>query len=99
MKFDITKKVSLSMFGEDWKDCYLEFNLPSYGDLKQINDQETTDDQKLEKGIETLMKLFKSGKAISEGKIIDVSKEDLKDLPIQIITQSFQAISGQIDPK
>jgi hypothetical protein len=57
-KFDITKKVPLSMFGEGWEDCYLEFSLPSYGDLKEVTEGKGTDDQKLEKGLETLTKLF-----------------------------------------
>lgn len=99
MKFDITKKVDLSYLGENWKDCYLEFNLPSYGDLKDLSDSETTDAEKAEKGLETIVGLFKGGCAISGGEKVEVKKDDLKDIPVEILTKCFKAISGEIDPK
>ena len=99
MKWDITKKIDLSDLGENWKDCYLEFNLPSYGDLKDITNTEVTDAEKVEKGLETIVGLFKSGFAVSEGKRTEVKKEDLKDIPIEILTKCFKAISGEVDPK
>lgn len=98
-KFNITKKVSLEEFGEEWKDCFLEFYLPSYREIKEFTNEETPDNKKLEKGIESLERLFKQGKGISEEGMVDIVKEDIKDLPVQIITKSFQAISGQLDPK
>ena len=98
MKFDISKKIDLSYLGENWKDCYLEFNLPSYGDLKDMTN-DGTDTEKVEKGLETIVGLFKSGFAVSEGKRTEVKKEDLKDIPIEILTKCFKAISGEVDPK
>ena len=99
MKFDITKKVDLAYLGEDWKECYLEFNLPSYGDLKDLTNADTTDAEKAEKGLETILGLFKGGFAMSEGKKMEVKKEDLEDMPVEIMNKCFKAISGEIDPK
>ena len=97
-KFDITKKIPLEY--EGWKDCYLEFSLPSFGDLKDLtNEKATADTEKVEKGLETIERLFKGGFAMSEGKRIEVKKEDLKDIPIKILTDCFRAISGEISPK
>mgnify|MGYP001557964001 CR=1 FL=1 len=99
MKFDITKKVDLSYLGEKWKDCYLEFDLPSYGDLKDLSNSDTTDAEKVEKGLETIVGLFRGGFAISNGVKVEVKKDDLKDVPVEILTKCFKAISGEIDPK
>jgi len=98
MKFDITKKIDLSYLGDEWKECYLEFDLPSYGDLKEMT-TEGTDAEKVEKGLETIVGLFKGGYAISGGKKVEVTKEDLKDIPIEILTKCFKVISGEVDPK
>ena len=97
MKFDISKKVPLEY--EGWEDCYLTFSLPSYGDLKGLTDDKATDPEKVEKGLETIVGLFKEGYAMSEGKRVEVKKEDLKDMPIEILTNCFKAISGEVSPK
>jgi len=97
MKFDITKKVPLEY--EGWENCYLEFSLPSFGDLKGLTEENTTDAEKAEKGVETIAGLFRSGFAMSKGKRVEVKKEDIKDLPVEILTQCFKAISGEISPK
>jgi hypothetical protein len=99
MKLDITKKVSLDYLGEGWEKCYLEFRLPSYGDLSKLTVSEGTDAEKVEKGLETIVGLFKSGLAISEGKETEVKGEDIRDFPIEVITKCFKAISGEVDPK
>ena len=95
-KFDLTKKVPLEY--EGWEDCYLEFSLPSYGDLKDLI-IEGTDQEKVDKGLEAITKLFKGGFAMSEGKRVEVKKEDLKDMPIEVLTNCFKAISGEVPPK
>ena len=99
MKFDITKRISLAEYGDAWKECYLEFAIPSYADIKGI--QATSEDNQekaVELGIERMGGLFRSGKAVSEGQVVDVKKEDIKDLPLEILTKCFQAISGEPSP-
>jgi len=98
MKFDIKKKIDLSYLGDDWTDCWLEFSLPSYADLKDLTG-EGTDQEKIEKGLETIVGLFRGGFAMSDGKRTEVKKEDIKDLPIEVLTSCFKAISGEIPPK
>ena len=97
MKFDITKKVDLSYI-DGWKECYLEFAMPSYGDIKDFT-KKGEDSEMVDKGIQKLEDLFRGGKGMSEGKQVDITKEDIKDLPMDIITKSIQAISGEVDPK
>ncbi len=130
MKFDIKKKVPFEI--EGWEDCYLEFSLPSYGDLKNLTESlitkeetdlkekiatatseeernklqveldaytERTNNEKIEKGIAKIVELFVDGYAMSNGERVQVKKEDLKDLPITILTDCFKAISGEVSPK
>lgn len=100
MKLDITKKLDLEYLGENWKGCYLEFQLPSYGEIKELSNLESKNDaEKIEIALQTITGLFRGGKAISDGKEVDVTKEDLKDFPIDVLTKSFQLISGELSPK
>lgn len=96
MKVDVTKKVKFDY--EGWEDCFIEFSLPSYGDIKSIV-IDVPDDEKVEKGLEVIVRLFRQGKVLSEGKVVDITKEDLKSLPIEMVIKCFQAISGEVDPK
>ena len=99
-KFSITKRVDLSYIGDDWKDCYIDMAMPSYAEAKVDAKIEGTDEEKGEKAIEKLGTLFRKGFAINEeGKKIEITKEDLFNFPIEVLTKCIQAITGQIDPK
>lgn len=101
MNIDITKKVELSYIGEAWKECYLEFRMPSYSDLKDFPTKVDEGEEKaaIEAGIKRIKELFVSGKAVSGGEKVDVKSDDLADFPIEIITKCFKLISGEPDPK
>ena len=100
MKIDITKKLELDYLGEQWKDCYLEFALPSYGEIKGLTNLESKDDaERVEIALQTITGLFRGGSAISGGKKVEVKAEDLKDFPLEVLTKSFQLISGELSPK
>lgn len=101
MKIDVSKKVDLSYLGEVWKECYLEFRMPSYKDIQDLptNVDEGNTKESLEKGYRTLEGLFIGGKAISEGQPVEVKSTDLRDFPLEVITKCFKAITGEPDPK
>lgn len=99
MKFDIQKRVDLSYLGDEWKECYLEFAMPSYHDIKEFAEKGKDNAEIVEKGLERLTELFKGGFAISDGKKVEVKRENINDLPMEVVTKSLQAISGQVDPK
>jgi len=99
MKFDITKKLDLGYLGAAWKDCFIEFRLPTYGDLKNITSTDEKDPEALEKGIKNLENLFVSGKAVSESKVVILAKENLRDFPLDVLTKCFEIISGKLSPK
>ena len=101
MKIDITKKVDLGYLGEGWKECYLEFRMPSYKDIQDMPTDVDKGDTKdsLNKGFGMLEGLFVSGEAISDGAKTQVKAEDLRDFPLEVITNCSKTLSGKPDPK
>ena len=109
MKFDIKKKIDLSYLGDDWTDCWLEFRLITFGEIKELMGKRITADEienNPQKNIEATNQTLKilednfiNGFAISNGKRTEVKKEDIKDLPIEVLVSCFKLISGEIPPK
>ena len=100
-KFKITKKISLAYLGEEWKECYLEFDSPTYDEIKKAVPDFTKED-KIEAGesaFKFLEDSFIGGKAISEGGIVDVKKEDLGDFPMDVVTKCLEELMGTPSPK
>lgn len=96
MQFKITKKFDLSYLGEDWKGCYLEFSAPSVGSLTKslegIGDIDEKDTKLINENFTRTMALLKenfiSGKALDvSGEVLEVSKNDLEQLPADIVTK------------
>ena len=98
-KFDITKKIKLDYLGKEWSDCYLEFEMPPFNKIKEFVGIDEKDPEAAEKGITLLKDLFRSGKAVSEGKVVEVAKDDIGEFPVVVLTKCIQQISGEIDPK
>lgn len=101
-KFKLTKKVPLDVFSDEWKDCYLEFSSFTMQDLKEKIPEIMGLDEKdpnnvsvgIDKTIGILADHFISGKAIGgDGSLIDVTKEDLNELPAEVLTHSFRFLS------
>jgi len=99
VKFDITKRLDLGFIGEEWKDCYIDFSLPSYADIKDFANTDGNEGEAVEKGLDKLVELFKKGKGIADGKTVDILAKDIKDMPMEIINKALKLISGEIDPK
>ncbi len=97
MKLDITKRLSLAEYGEPWKECYLEFSMPAFKDIKGISGKDKTEEEIVEDGIDRLKNLFVKGRAIAGGKEVDVTADDIKDLPMDLINKALSLISGDVD--
>ena len=99
-KFKITRKIELKFIGEEWKDCYLEFEPITIKETKQYMDIEDEKEVGL-KAIELLKQKFISGKAIIEdGTTIDVKKDELEDFPSFVLVEVMSFLStGQLTTK
>ena len=91
---NLVKKIDLN---KHWEDAYIEINAPTYKDLKDMTEVDVEKpEESVTKGISVLENLFVSGKLGSP--LVDVKKEDLIDLPIEVLTEVFQLASGTPDP-
>lgn len=102
-KFKVTKRVSLEFLGEEYKEAYLVFNaitMREYESLKQRSAASAGDGIKSLKFIESeLASRFVGGKFPVDGKLIDVTKEDLPDLPGEVFIEAMGKLTGAPDPK
>lgn len=97
-KFSFTKKLELNSYKEG---AYLEFQLLTFKDVKKISGLQITQDEKDPKKIEEagntaidiLKSQFVSGKLPSNNGLDSVTKEDLGDLPIPILTEAMNFLS------
>jgi hypothetical protein len=102
MKFKIVKHFSLAYLGTDWKDCYLDLKPLSISDVKgklpEISKLQAKDAD-VGKGVDLLLELlsdkFIGGKVVDDtGKIVELPKEALGDLPVEVIGRAFSFLSS-----
>ena len=99
-KFNFAKKLELNEYGQG---AYLEFNLLTFREIEKLSkisiDTESTDPKKLSDAITlsigVLTDQFISGK-LPNGKdeLAPVAKEDMADLPVEILTKAMNFLSG-----
>ncbi len=104
MTLVIKKKVSLAFLGEGYEEAYLTFKSIPLKDYQGVMDEMPKDEDNakaLELIIKYLKQYFVGGKfPDEEGKLQDVTKEDVDELDAETAIKCFQALMGeQIDPK
>lgn len=98
MKFDIFRELKLDFVGEQWKDCFIRFNYISAAEAEQITKLSVSKDDKksvtegFEKVLQLLEEKFVSGKAVSDGKVVDIDKSDMRHLPTDILNKAFEIL-------
>lgn len=99
--FDIFKTVDLSFLGEEWKDCYLKFSSLSLSEVGKLTSiKQSTDPLQVSNiTIGLLESKFIEGKAVKGGVVVDVQKEDLKELPIDIVNKILESFAEGLDKK
>lgn len=110
MSFVIKRKMDLSELGEGWDSCYIEYNpIRSRDNDKLLAIQEyraailNNDIEAIKKARQATLTIIKEnflgGKGYDGEKQIDITKENLENLPDETLTELFQLITGQIDAK
>lgn len=99
-KFLIIKKLDLEQYG---KGAYLTFGLLTFKEIRSLAGlnitPETNNPEEIEKALdkvtEVLQSKFIEGKLPnSTGELIEVAKEDLGELPIEILGDAMGFLSG-----
>lgn len=98
MKFDVKLKLSLDFLGEGWGECFLAFSPITVKQAKDFREIDVNDPLVADKGLEIMQEQFLGGKGLSEGKIVDIKKEDIEDLPISVVTKAIELmISNMVE--
>ncbi len=103
-KFLLKKRFSLAFLGEEWEkqNTYLDLNAFTSNDvLVKLPKLATMDEKNMESvgtGLSEMVDLLKenfiSGKGIgSDGKVIDITKEDIGSLSLEAISKAINFLS------
>jgi hypothetical protein len=98
MAFLIKKRIPLDDYGDEWKDCYLTFRSVSVNELAEMQKVfGQLDDQSAVGEVLTFLgDRLLEGEGIDEnGKPVDITKEMLGDLPVEILAESLLQLTGQ----
>lgn len=106
-KFRVIKRLSLEFLGDEWKECYIKFKALSYNQLDVIAQLDIeTDPKKLDlkkvqkaskeiKGV--LERQFTEGKGWNGKEIIGMEKNDIGELPAEVIRKSLILLVGGLE--
>jgi len=97
-KFKIPKRIELAKLGEVYKDSYIELESPSVSKVKEfsrVKINKDKPDEATESSIKILKDLFISGKLPGENGLVDVTKDDLLDVPIEVVNECFLQLVNQ----
>lgn len=102
----IKKRVSLEFLGDDYAEGYLVFTAIPTSDMvalqaKASKLQEKEDDAtaSLTFLTEEIISRFVEGKIPQDGKLVDVTKENLTDLSSDVFIEAWQQMNGKLSPK
>lgn len=105
MAIKIIKRISLDFLGETYSDSYLEFNsiaLKEYNELRiksQEIDKKGDDTASFDFLVEQISSRFVGGKIKQGDSLVDVTKDDILDLPGDVILTCIKQLMGETDPK
>lgn len=105
MKFDIFKTLSLAHLGEEWKDCELKFRYITVQESKELLSLQVdkADTKSLENAYDQALKIltdkFVSGKMMSDGKLVEIKKENIPDLPSDVVNQCILLLTTVTEDK
>ena len=100
--FKVVKKLSLSFFGKEWKEAYINYQAFTVRDIRdkfpQFTKMDTKNQDEVLGSINHILGLLKdkfiSGKGINdEGKLVDLTKDDLEELPSEVLSRSLSFLS------
>lgn len=106
-QFKIVRKFELSFLGDEWKETYINFSALTISDIREkfpaISTLSEGKQVDVAKGMDLLLDVLKSkflsGKGInSEGKMVDLTVEDLEALPVDVLSKAFGFLSQSTTP-
>ena len=106
-KFKIVKKFSLDFVAPEWKDAYIDFNVLTVNDVREVfpalAKMKEVEETNVSAGLDSILDLVKSkfidGKAINEkGELISLEVGDIDDLPVAVLSKALSFLSQDATP-
>lgn len=85
----VKKKLMLDFLGEEYADSYIVLRSISVGEYDKLDGTVR----------EEVMNRFESGQINQDGKMVDITKDNLTELPGEVFVKAFEVMTGNIDPK
>ena len=109
-KFKLEKTFELNFLGDGWEESYIKFKALTVKDFKKVLDSIPLNIEELKQeevlgavddAIKLLRDNFIEGKGLgADGKQVDITKDDLEELPPAVITKALGFLSaGSVTPK
>lgn len=87
----VKKKISLDFLGDEYKDSYIVVKSISVGEYETLVDSDIT-------VRDAIKDRFIEGKIQQEDKVVDITLDNLLDLPGEVFVKAFAYITGQEAP-
>lgn len=105
-KFAIKKKVELAFLGEEWKDAYIILTPLAVREFERIQKLAPKDETDVDANLaamnqmlEIIKEHFVSGKGWDGEALVTIEKDDIIELPMDILTVCISSLAGKSDPK
>lgn len=99
MAFVLKKSIDLGSVAPEWQGCSLSFNSPTYAQIKKLQKDDPSEDEQIELSLQLIEELFIDGTAFDGSAVVPVTKANLQELPLSVLTLCFSELAGQLNPK
>ena len=88
----IKKRVSLAFLGKEYVDSFLILSAIPVAEYEAMEKDKKTVKQ-------VVIEHFMSGAIQQDSSKLDITKDNLQELPGEVFVEAFKVITGQLDPK
>lgn len=110
MAFVVKRKFDLSYLGEGWEQAYINYSPATYSqatELMKVSGLQAKilngDIASMKEAGDSTMTLIKNalldGMGFDGGKLVPITKENVGDLPAEVLGEFVRLVTGQIDAK
>lgn len=101
-KFVVTKELKLDDLGEGWAGASIKFSGLSFKQAREfakltLDEKEPDNDKNLDLLVKLLGEHFISGQGYNGTELVDLTAEDLPDLPTEVLTKAITLLSAGPD--
>ena len=101
-KFQVEKKLNLGFLGQNWEQAEIVFSGLTFTQAKELSkvDFENSDDEKSTNFVESFIKEhFIRGTAWNGTQLVNLTADDLSELPVEVINKATEILVGTPNPK